>query len=111
MRRISRLGQFGRLATGMAGGMLAEGARRLTVGERRRMSDMLTDVRRGAGADFGTASGLSRAMPKMVRKGDLPTKICAACGLPVAWRKKWARDWGQVKYCSDLCRSAPSDKI
>ena len=21
-------------------------------------------------------------MPKMVRKGDLPTKTCAACGLP-----------------------------
>ena len=37
-------------------------------------------------------------MPKMVKKGDLPTKVCAACGLPFAWRKKWARDWDQVKY-------------
>ena len=45
-------------------------------------------------------------MPKMVRKGDLPTKTCASCGLPFAWRKKWARDWEQVKYCSDRCRSA-----
>ena len=44
-------------------------------------------------------------MPKMVKKSDLPTKICAACGLPFAWRKKWARDWDQVKYCSDRCRS------
>ena len=43
-------------------------------------------------------------MPKMVRKGDLPTKICATCRLPFAWRKKWARDWDQVKYCSDRCR-------
>ncbi|MDP4598804.1 MAG: DUF2256 domain-containing protein [Pseudomonadales bacterium] len=20
------------------------------------------------------------------------------------WRKKWARDWPQVKYCSERCR-------
>ena len=44
-------------------------------------------------------------MPKMRRKADLPSKICAACGLPFAWRKKWARDWDSVKYCSDRCRS------
>ena len=35
------MGQFGRLAGGVAGGMLAEGARRLADGERPRMSDML----------------------------------------------------------------------
>lgn len=39
--RLSRLGQFGRLASGVAGGMLAEGARRLAEGERPRMRDML----------------------------------------------------------------------
>ncbi|WP_343611931.1 DUF2256 domain-containing protein [Novosphingobium sp.] len=43
-------------------------------------------------------------MPRMVRKGDLPTKLCAACNRPFAWRKKWARDWDQVRYCSDRCR-------
>ncbi len=43
-------------------------------------------------------------MPKMRRKGDLPTKICVACGLPFTWRKKWERDWETVKYCSDRCR-------
>ncbi|WP_375290642.1 DUF2256 domain-containing protein [Qipengyuania sp.] len=42
----------------------------------------------------------------MVRKGDLPTKTCAACCLAFTWRKKWARDWDQVKFCSDRCRSA-----
>ena len=41
---------------------------------------------------------------KMRRKGDLPQKTCAACGLPFAWRKKWARDWEQVKYCSERCK-------
>ncbi|WP_083846476.1 DUF2256 domain-containing protein [Bradyrhizobium sp. ORS 285] len=44
-------------------------------------------------------------MPKMRRKSDLPTKMCAACGRPFAWRRKWARDWDEVKYCSDRCRS------
>jgi hypothetical protein len=34
----------------------------------------------------------------------LPTKDCAACGRTIAWRKKWARDWEAVKYCSDACR-------
>lgn len=37
-------------------------------------------------------------------KADLPTRVCAACGLPFTWRKKWARDWEQVKFCSDRCR-------
>ncbi|MEC8715176.1 MAG: DUF2256 domain-containing protein [Pseudomonadota bacterium] len=40
----------------------------------------------------------------MRRKGDLATKTCLACGLEFAWRKKWARDWDQVKYCSERCR-------
>jgi hypothetical protein len=41
---------------------------------------------------------------KMIKKGDLPAKICARCGMPFVWRKKWARDWDQVKYCSERCR-------
>ena len=44
-------------------------------------------------------------MPKMRKKADLPTKICAACGRPFAWRRKWARDWAEVRYCSDRCRA------
>jgi hypothetical protein len=44
-------------------------------------------------------------MPPMRRKADLPTKDCAACGRPFNWRKKWARDWDNVLYCSDACRS------
>jgi hypothetical protein len=38
-------------------------------------------------------------------RGDLPTKACAACGLTFSWRRKWARDWDQVKFCSDRCRA------
>jgi hypothetical protein len=39
------------------------------------------------------------------RKGNLPSKICACCGRPFLWRKKWARDWDSVKFCSDRCRT------
>ncbi len=45
-------------------------------------------------------------MAKMTRKGDLPEKTCATCGRPFAWRKKWARVWDEVRYCSDRCRAA-----
>ena len=43
---------------------------------------------------------------KMRKKSELPTKQCAHCALPFAWRKKWERDWEQVKYCSERCRRA-----
>ncbi|GLK56271.1 hypothetical protein JOD31_002308 [Methylopila capsulata] len=43
-------------------------------------------------------------MPKGVAKSDLPTKTCAACERPFAWRKKWAKDWEAVRYCSERCR-------
>ena len=39
--RLSRLSQFGRLAGGVAGGMLLEGARRLAEGERPHLRDLL----------------------------------------------------------------------
>jgi hypothetical protein len=27
------------------------------------------------------------------------------CGRTITWRAKWARDWAEVKYCSDRCRT------
>ena len=39
--RLSRLGQFGRLAGSVAGGMMAEGVRRLADGQRPQLRDML----------------------------------------------------------------------
>ena len=32
------------------------------------------------------------------------TKHCFVCGRTIEWRKKWERDWDQVRYCSDRCR-------
>lgn len=31
-------------------------------------------------------------------------KPCAVCGRTIEWRARWARDWEQVRYCSDGCR-------
>lgn len=45
-------------------------------------------------------------MPKMRQKSDLPTKICIVCGLPFAWRKKWARDWDKATHSLDRCLNA-----
>lgn len=40
----------------------------------------------------------------MHKKLLLPTKICATCSRPFTWRRKWARSWDEVKYCSEACR-------
>jgi hypothetical protein len=37
-------------------------------------------------------------------KRALPSKPCAVCLRPMTWRKRWARDWDEVKYCSEACR-------
>jgi len=42
---------------------------------------------------------------KGIKKENLPSKICACCQLPFAWRKKWEKNWNEVKYCSDRCRN------
>jgi hypothetical protein len=41
---------------------------------------------------------------KMVKKANLPRKVCIHCQRPFAWRKKWEKVWDEVKYCSDRCR-------
>ena len=39
-----------------------------------------------------------------MRKSELPVKSCSACGRPMTWRKRWAKVWDTVKYCSERCR-------
>ena len=41
-------------------------------------------------------------------KQSLPSKPCVACGRPMTWRKRWARTWDAVKFCSDACRKVGS---
>ncbi|WP_340153244.1 DUF2256 domain-containing protein [uncultured Marivirga sp.] len=44
-------------------------------------------------------------MVKMTKKSNLPSKICPTCGKPFSWRKKWEKNWPNVKYCSKKCRA------
>ncbi|MDG1260916.1 MAG: DUF2256 domain-containing protein [Flavobacteriales bacterium] len=39
-----------------------------------------------------------------MKKEHLPTKICSVCNLEFSWRKKWERNWDEVKFCSERCR-------
>jgi hypothetical protein len=39
-----------------------------------------------------------------MKKSELPSKRYPVYGWHFEWRKKWARDWSQVIYCSDACR-------
>lgn len=33
------------------------------------------------------------------------SKICRSCGRTIEWRRKWADNWNEVRYCSKACRS------
>lgn len=33
-----------------------------------------------------------------------PPKSCARCGREITWRKKWARNWDEIRYCGERCR-------
>ena len=56
------------------------------------------------------------AMPMIVgecvrRKSELPTKVCAVCGRPFVWRKKWEKVWREVRYCSERCRRSRGREV
>ncbi|MCR9066239.1 MAG: DUF2256 domain-containing protein [Cytophagales bacterium] len=36
----------------------------------------------------------------------LDEKVCLTCDRPFTWRKKWEKNWKEVKYCSKRCRSS-----
>jgi hypothetical protein len=36
-------------------------------------------------------------------KSFLEQKPCQCCGKAMTWRKSWAKNWEQVRYCSDRC--------
>lgn len=39
-----------------------------------------------------------------MRKTGLPEKVCVVCGRPFSWRKRWERNWKDVRICSERCR-------
>lgn len=45
-----------------------------------------------------------RKPKREMESGERAPKNCAACGRTMEWRKAWAKNWDEVKYCSDACR-------
>jgi len=45
----------------------------------------------------------NNAKGKMIKKENLPQKVCVVCGRPFNWRKKWERCWDEVTTCSKAC--------
>lgn len=39
-----------------------------------------------------------------MKKQYLPQKVCVVCERPFSWRKKWEKNWENVKYCSERCK-------
>ncbi|MFM9916073.1 MAG: DUF2256 domain-containing protein [Rhizobacter sp.] len=44
-------------------------------------------------------------------KSSLPDKLCVQCQRPMVWRRAWAKNWNEVKYCSDRCRDAARREV
>ena len=47
----------------------------------------------------------------MIKKADLPQKLCPVCDRPFIWRKKWQKVWAEVKYCSKRCQKSKNKKV
>ena len=41
---------------------------------------------------------------KGIKKQHLPEKVCITCNRPFTWRKKWEKEWENVKFCSERCK-------
>ena len=109
--RLSRLGAFGRLAAGVGGGVVAEGARRLAAGERPRMGDLLlTPANATRVADqLAHLRGAAMKLGQMISMdaGDmLPPELATILArlrndahhmppaqLDTVLAKEWGRDW------------------
>lgn len=46
-----------------------------------------------------------------MNKSNLPKKLCCVCGLLFTWRKKWQKNWEDVKYCSEKCRRNKTTRL
>ncbi len=45
-----------------------------------------------------------RKPKREAQHGEHASKTCLACGRTMEWRKAWAKNWDEVKFCSDGCR-------
>lgn len=62
------------------------------------------DVATDASGGRSETGGKDKSPKKFLKSKGLPSKICACCGRPMIWRKSWAKNWDEVKYCGEKCR-------
>lgn len=55
-------------------------------------------------ADHGPVPSRQRRATKVPAPTVPEPKVCVVCGRTVEWRARWAKDWEQVRYCSQGCR-------
>jgi len=53
--------------------------------------------------NFESCRQIYKTKYSLVKKQNLPSKICPVCKRPFVWRKKWKLNWERVKYCSKKC--------
>lgn len=63
----------------------------------------------GLGFDRPVGWDQETPMPKSAPRRQ--SKICRSCGRAFEWRRKWAHNWDEVRYCSNACRSAGVSKL
>jgi hypothetical protein len=45
------------------------------------------------------------------KPADRASKICPVCQKSFTWRKKWAKDWENVIYCSERCKKSRGSRF
>lgn len=53
---------------------------------------------------MGRAQRGDTTAPSSVGPPGDATRVCASCGRVITWRRAWARDWEQIRWCSQQCR-------
>ncbi|MBN7820320.1 DUF2256 domain-containing protein [Bowmanella yangjiangensis] len=48
---------------------------------------------------------------KTVSKANLPSKVCMQCQRPFSWRKKWQKNWDEVRFCSKRCKQSQKTEM
>jgi hypothetical protein len=59
------------------------------------------------GDPYCNSTRLTKSNRKTVmthHKQKLPSKLCQVCGKSMSWRKKWQKNWDEVRHCSQRCR-------
>lgn len=93
-------------AEGMCAAASGSGLNRVRQGSAASRTAKANRIRRSH-TECGLVNASGSLAPAPSFKGNkqlLPSKICVACGRPMAWRKRWARTWAEVKLCSQACR-------